>query len=276
MNENRSPMGRTLRACLPVSLGVVLAILLGLGGGVPPVPAQQAAPPASEGDALKREVERLKSEVEALKSELKIIREYLARQGRPEPKETRLISRVSLAGRPLLGKKDAPVTLVEFSDYQCPFCRRFFQETFPALKAEFIDTGKLRYVFRDFPLDSLHPHARKAAEAAHCAGEQGKYWPAHDLLFGNQDALQIDRLKTYARKLQLKDPAAFDDCLTKGKYAAVVQKDHADGLTAGVTGTPAFFLGKTRDEDTIEGVLIVGARPLPVFREAIQSLLRGN
>ncbi len=111
-----------------------------------------------------------------------------------------------------LGQPEAPVTLIEFSDYQCPFCRRFFQTTLPTLKTEYIDTGKLRYVFRDFPLDQIHPYARKAAEAAHCAGDQGK-------------------------------------------YRAKVQKNYEDGGSAGVRGTPGFFVGKTRSDGTIQGGL---------------------
>ena len=97
---------------------------------------------------------------------------------------------MATAGEPSLGKPDAPLTLVEFSDYQCPFCRRFFEQTLPALKSKYIDAGQLRYVFRDFPLDQIHPQARQAAESVHCAAEQGKYWEMHDLLFQSLRAPQ--------------------------------------------------------------------------------------
>jgi protein-disulfide isomerase len=180
---------------------------------------------------------------------------------------------VRLAGNPLLGAPDAPLTLIEFSDYQCPYCRRFVENTLPALKHDYIETGKLRYTFRDLPLDRLHPQARKAAEAAHCAGDQRKYWEMHGLLFQNQQALQVESLKGYARHLSL-DTAAFDDCLNRGRYAAEVQQDLDDATAAGVQGTPGFFLGKTQSNDAIQGIFIRGAQPVTVFQEAIEGLLR--
>ena len=127
------------------------------------------------------------------------------RRHRPHRADTRVT--VGVANNPMLGAPEAPLTLIEFSDYQCPFCRRFAETTLPVLKRDYIETGKLRYVFRDFPLDRLHPQARKVAEAAHCAGDQGKYWAMHDLLFQQQQALQVERLKGYARQLGLNDPA---------------------------------------------------------------------
>jgi protein-disulfide isomerase len=243
--------------------------------------ATSSASAQSEVEALKAEVDRLKTEVEGLKSELRLIREVilqrLAQPGQPTTPapRPRVVARVSVAGNPTLGKNDAAVTLVEFSDYQCPFCRRFFDNTLPALKKEYIETGKMRYVFRDFPLDSIHQQARKAAEAAHCAGEQGKYWEMHDKLFQNQQAHQSDHLKAYGERLNL-DVKGFAECLGKGKYASKVQKNYDEGATAGVRGTPAFFIGKTRGDDTIEGLLISGARSLNDFRREIDRLLEAR
>jgi protein-disulfide isomerase len=179
---------------------------------------------------------------------------------------------MSLAGNPILGHQAAPLTLIEFSDYQCPYCARFVQTTLPALKAEYIDTGKVRYIFRDFPIDRIHPHARKAAEAAHCMGDQGKYWEMHDLLFQNQKTLQVEQLKAYARHLSF-DAAAFDTCLDQGKYADEVQKDVDDGGAAGVQGTPSFFLGKTQLDDTVQAISFKGAQPITTFRQMIERLL---
>src|SRR6266404_441152 len=163
--------------------------------------------------------------------------------------------RTSVADAPTLGNADAPVTLVEFSDYQCPFCQRFFATTLSALKKHYVDTGKVRYVFRDFPLDQIHPQARKAAEAAHCAGDQGKYWEVHDLLFQNQRALAPSELSEHARNLGL-DAAAFDACLGSHKQAARVSKGHTDGMAAGVQGTPGFVVAKTQPGDSVEGTLV--------------------
>ena len=206
-------------------------------------------------------------------SPLKFIHGFFQRLAQQQTSSTPVVAMVSLSGNPMLGKKDAPLTLVEFSDYQCPFCHKFFQATLPELKTTYIETGKVRYVFRDFPLDQTHPHARKAAEAAHCAGEQGKYWEMHDLLFQNQQALEVEKLKAHARSLQL-ESAAFDACLEQGKYTDKVQKNYEDGAAAGVRGTPGFFLGKTGTDETMQGTLISGAQPLAVFRQAIESLLR--
>jgi protein-disulfide isomerase len=255
--------------------GALLAISIAGGGQVLvtlSVPAHAEPVSQSELQSLKEDLERTKADVQELKKEIQFIRQILSRSGSQPSQPTPAVAKVRIAGNPVLGRQQAPVTIIEFSDYQCPFCKRFFETTLPALKAEYIDTGKVRYVFRDFPLDQIHPQARKAAEAAHCAGDQGRYWEMHDLLFQNQQALHIEKLGSYARSLQMV-PATFDACLEKGKYATEVQKDLEDGLAAGVRGTPAFFVGTTRPDDTIEGVLISGAHPIPVFRQAINRLL---
>jgi protein-disulfide isomerase len=239
----------------------------------PPALAQSKEASKAELEALKSELGRMRTELEYVKNELKLIRQFLQRRAAPPAQPRRVVANVGISGNPIEGKKDAPVTLVEFSDYQCPFCSRFFQTTLPTLTKEYIDTGKVRYAFRDFPLDQIHPHARKAAEAAHCAGDQGKYWEMHDLLFQNQKALEVEKLKAYAKTLNL-DATAFNACLDGGKYGTKVEKNLKDGVTAGVRGTPAFFVGKTRPDDTIEGVMISGAHPFPVFRQAIDRLLQ--
>jgi len=182
--------------------------------------------------------------------------------------------RASVADAPTLGRADAPVTLVEFSDYQCPFCQRFFATTLPALKKDYIDTGKLRFVYRDFPLE-MHPHAREAAVAAHCAGEQGKYWEMHDALFQYQAALAPAQIAERARALGL-DSSRFDQCLTSGRHTASIERGLADGAAAGVQGTPGFVVGKTQPGDTIQGTPIRGAQPLETFRRIIEQLLAAH
>lgn len=256
---------------------VTAAVLLGVAAwGTRALEAQAPAPPGGDVGALRGDLEKLKGELEGIRGELRLIRELLlqraAQPAQPAQPPARVVSKVSLAGSPSLGGSEAPVTMVEFSDYQCPFCRRYFDATLPAIKKEYVDTGKVRYVFRDFPLDQIHPQARKASEAARCAGDQGKYWEMHDLLFRNQQALQVERLKAHAGGLGL-DTAAFDDCLDKGKHGAVVQKSYDDGVAAGVRGTPAFFIGRTRGGDTVEGVLVSGAQPINAFKQEIERLL---
>jgi len=163
---------------------------------------------------------------------------------------------------PVLGLKDAPVEIIEFSDFQCPFCGKFFSETLPLLKQKYIDTGKAKIIFRDFPL-GFHQFAQKAAEASECADEQGKYWAMHDKIFGNQSALDTASLKKYAQEIGL-DTAKFNACLDSGQFASEVQKDLADGQSYGVSGTPSFF---------INGISLVGAQPFSAFEQIIESEL---
>jgi len=246
---------------------------VGPGGGLPAALAQQEQTVASEIGELKDDLAGIKAELKAVREELKAIRTLLSQRPaqRPQPPQ---VSTVAMAGNPMLGRKDAPVTMIEFSDYQCPFCKRFFENTLPTIKTQYVDTGKVRYVFRDFPLDRIHPQARKAAEAAHCAGEQGKYWEMHDLLFQNQRALQVEKLKEYARSLEGLEPSAFDTCLDEGTYGAEVQKDYDDGTAAGIRGTPGFFIGRTGSGDTIRGTFIRGAQPFQAFNQEIERQLK--
>jgi protein-disulfide isomerase len=257
---------------LIVTLFLVFIPHLGLGAEIPPTPGELESGSASALGALKDELEGIKTILESIQKELALIRQALPqRPSQPTPPADSMVN-VSISGDPMLGSKAALVTLIEFSDYQCPFCRKFFESMMPTLKAEYIDTGKVRYVFRDFPIDRGHPQARKAAEASHCAGEQGMCWEMHDLLFRNQKALQVEQLKKYARSLGI-DAPAFDRCLEEGKYAADVQKDYEDGVAAGIQGTPTLFLGKTRGDDAIQGIAIRGAQPVTGFRRAIDRLL---
>ena len=251
---------------------LIVAVILGLAGATP---LWAQSPPGTPGElgAIKEDLERIKGDLENVKRQLGQLLRLLtqpAAQGAPPAPAGPV--RASLGDVPALGRPDAPVTLVEFSDYQCPFCQRFFLATLPALKKDYIDTGKVRYVFRDFPLDQIHPQARKAAEAAHCAGEQGKYWEMHDVLFGNQQALQPPKLSEHARTLGL-DGSRFDACLTSGTHAARVSQGLTDGQAAGVQGTPGFVVAKTTTGDTVEGALVVGAQPVEVFRRLIDQLL---
>lgn len=162
------------------------------------------------------------------------------------------------------------MTLVEFTDYQCPFCNRFFTNTFSELKQNFIDTGKLRFVLKDLPL-AFHKNARPAAQAAHCAGEQDKYWSMHDKLYENAAKLDPKYLMDYARELSL-DMAAFSECVEKKRHLAAIDQDAEEALAAGITGTPTFVVGNS-GKDTIDGVTIRGAQPYQTFEGTINNLL---
>jgi protein-disulfide isomerase len=165
------------------------------------------------------------------------------------------------ADGPSKGPKDAKVTIVEFSDFECPYCTKA-EETVKQVLAKY--EGKVRIVYRDFPLP-FHANAEKAAEAAHCASDQGKYWEMHGKLFENQKALDVASLKGFAKALGL-DAARFDKCLDGGEKATLVAEGKKAGEAAGVTGTPAFF---------INGIMISGAQPLEAFAEIIDAELSG-
>ena len=162
------------------------------------------------------------------------------------------------------GDPNAPVTIVEWSDFECPFCARFYSDTLSLIDEKYIQTGKVKLVYRDFPL-SFHPNAQKSAEAAECAGEQGKYYEMHDLLFERGVAGGVTSYKQFAQQLGL-NTAEFNTCLDSGAMASEVQKDFADGQRAGVQGTPGFI---------VNGQLISGAQPFPVFEQVIEAALRG-
>ncbi|HLC71253.1 MAG TPA: thioredoxin domain-containing protein [Candidatus Nanoarchaeia archaeon] len=162
----------------------------------------------------------------------------------------------------VLGDDDAPITIVEFSDYECPFCARFHTQTFGELKSAYIDTGKVKFIYRDFPL-SFHPQAQKAAEAAECAGEQDKYFEMHELLFTDGVAGGVAGFKQYASQIGL-NTAKFNECLDSGKMVSEIRKDTADGAAIGVQGTPAFY---------VNGVEVSGAQPFSVFQQIIDGQL---
>ncbi|MCA9487737.1 MAG: DsbA family protein [Nanoarchaeota archaeon] len=163
----------------------------------------------------------------------------------------------------LEGDVNAPVTIVEFSDYECPFCERFYSETYGQIKSEYIDTGKVNFVYRDFPLSSIHPQAQKAAEAAECAGEQGMYFEMYDKLFTSGVQGGVTSFKQYAMELGL-NTEDFNTCLDSGEMANEVKKDMTDGQALGVKGTPAFF---------INGQMVSGAQPFSVFKQVIDAEL---
>ena len=168
---------------------------------------------------------------------------------------------------PPLGPANAKVTIIEFSDFQCPYCARFQAQTLPQILQNYGD--KVRFVYRNFPHESQQ--SVKAAEAADCANEQGAFWKYHDLLFQNQSALDDASLKGYASSLGL-DTAAFNTCLDTDKYLSELQKDYQDAIAAGAQGTPAFAVGVSAGQ-FVNAALIYGAQPYSVFQAAIEAAL---
>ncbi len=203
------------------------------------------------------------------KLELKILQNQLSTE------QPILPVKISVDNDPIIGNPDAPITIIEFSDFQCPFCARFYSQTLPLIYEEYIEPGKVKLVFRDYPIQSIHPNAVPAAVASECANEQGKFKEMHDMLFEKQngwnnqeteDALSL--FSQYATKIQL-DQERFDSCLISGKYMEEIKKDFDDGQNYGVTGTPGFFVGN----DQIGYVQIKGAQPFESFKKIIDSQL---
>lgn len=189
---------------------------------------------------------------------------------------------VGIGDDPVLGNPDAPITMIEFSDYECPFCQRHYTTSYPLLKRDYIDTGKVKLVFRDLPLSFHNPAATEAAIAANCAREQGDdatYFRFHDAYFDNTATngagLQGMTLSDIASDLSL-NVGQFDTCLDSGKYDSEIQSDIADANSAGASATPTFFVGLSTDDGVIEGTRIVGAQPYEtVIKPAIETLLAG-
>ena len=211
-----------------------------------------------------------REQADEILDELRQIRQLLEKQleksGEPLPTKTRL----NLDGFPMLGKKDAPITVVEFTDYQCPYCRQFHTTVFSELKKNFIDTGKVRFYSRDLPLDSIHPDAVRAAQAARCAADQGEFWAMRDTMGQNPGKLDLESLIADAAQLKM-NVDTFRTCVQSQKYKEAVQTDVLEAMKIGAEATPTFVVGKSTATG-VEGELLVGAQPLGEFVKAFNKL----
>ena len=234
--------------------GLATVLLAGCGGQAEPL--QQAT-----GEAILAELKAVRATLERMEKSGGVVA-----KAAPRPST----ATVSIKDRPVIGAADAPVTLVEFTDYQCPYCVRFTQTTFAQLKADYVDTGKLRIVVKDTPL-AMHANARKAAQASHCAGEQDAYWPMHMMLFDNAKQLEEASLPGYAAQLQL-DVEAFTACMGSDRHLQSISSDTLEANKAGISGTPSFVLGASKG-DTVEGRILTGARPFDDFKAQIDAVL---
>ena len=203
--------------------------------------------------------------------ELKILEKQLPTNQPSIPLE------ISADNDPIIGNPDAPITIIEFSDFQCPFCARFHIQTLPTIMEEYIEKGSVKLVFRDFPIQSIHPNAVPASVAAECANEQGKFKQMHDILFEKQNewsnletVYAIELFNQYSEQINL-EQEQFSSCLSTAKYVKEIQNDLDDGRTYGVTGTPGFFIGNQQ----IGFVELKGAQPFESFKNVIDKQL-GN
>jgi len=215
------------------------------------------------------------ADARAILEELRAIRGLLERQQQPaprppEPQVPQGPVTLKLNGAYVLGRPDAPVTMVEFSDYECPFCRQFHMASFEQIKRDYIDTGKVRYVSRDLPLE-FHRNAKPAAKAARCAGDQGRFWEMRKALIVNGNALTPELIASLGRDMKL-DERAYKECLAADRHDKSIADEVAQANGLGITGTPTFVLGKSSG-DGVEGQRIVGAQPFATFEARIKDLL---
>ncbi len=211
----------------------------------------------------------------------------------PSPNPTSVV-KVSVDDDPVLGDKNAPLTMIEFSDYECPFCKRHFDQVYSEIKRDYIDTGKVKLVYRDFiAVPGHNPLATSEAMAAECSREQGSdaskagsaglpvsgneiYFKYHDEIFkrtiSNGNGMAVSQLGVIAKDLGL-NVATFKQCLDSNKFKDEVNKDITDARAAGVNGTPSFFVGKSTQSGVIDGTMIVGAQPFSAFKAVIDTQL---
>ena len=227
---------------------------------------------------MRKDIEALKESHKLLQRDLQDIKALLrARVAAPESQTLQgtlpqpLV--LNIDGAPAIGSSDAKVAVVEFSDFQCPFCARHTQQTLPAIVKDYVNKGTIKYVLRDFPIPALHPGAPKSHEAAYCAAEQNKYWQMHDRLFANIRAQQPQELTAHAKALRL-DVGQFEQCLASGRHAARVKQAVEEGQRLGIRGTPTFFVGADTDGRTVKATRVLrGAQPYEQFKTAIEAVL---
>ena len=246
-----------------LNIGGVLALMLAMM-----LPAARADMSPGE----RKDFERLQRDVLILQKQVDELSKQARGQGPRVPAAPVARPGVSLDDDPVMGSADATVALIEFSDYQCPYCQRFHEKTFGRLKTRYIDSGKVRYVYRDMPSPS-RGQAVYAAIAANCAGEQGKYFEMHRLLFENAARLENKSYVRFAKRLSL-DVKKFESCLIDEKQLDEIGKDIQDGRRLGINGTPTFFVGRIKNNEVEDPKSIVGAQPYRVFKQALDDALK--
>ena len=229
-------------------------------------PKPKAATVQEQIDELKAGQQQILKELQEIKKILQSFQEAASQQTQPAVS-------LPVRGEPFKGQPSARVAIIEYSDYQCPFCGQYSRDVFPRLDSDYVKGGKIRYYFRDLPLSS-HPQALPAAMASRCAGDQGKFWEMHERLFANQNALTADALKQHAAALGL-DAAGFEACLASGKYRSAVARSIASAERLRIDGTPAFLIGTLDAGGDVVRVnqVMLGAKTYEEFKAALDAML---
>jgi len=252
------------------SRSVLLATAFAAALALPAMPAVAQAAQEDTGRQILQELRAIRSLLEGLQRDLEAPPPQAAPTALPaRPPNDRVAIPFTPKGFSL-GRADAPLVMVEYTDYECPFCRQFHVDSFEQIKRNYVDTGKLRYVSRDFPLD-FHRNAQRAAAAARCAAEQGKFWELRHSLIVNSSKLEAEQIAGYAKEQKL-DVTGFQSCLNSGRHHAAIEADIDEGRSAGVTGTPSFVIGRIVN-GRLEGERIVGAMPYMAFAAKLDALV---
>jgi protein-disulfide isomerase len=233
-----------------------------------------AAPLAAQEPMNRNQLDEILAELRQIRNLLKSKLDMERAQALIPPagavEQTRTVA-VEVGNSPFLGSKDAPLTIVEFADFQCAYCRRFHEDTFVDLKKNYIDSGKVRIYHMDLPL-AIHQNALLTAQAGRCAGDQGRFWAMHDRMLANPNRLELSDLTEYAQEFSL-DLDAFRKCMEGGKYRDDIQQGARYAMTKGVRGTPTFVIGKSTPTG-VDGELVVGAQPYGVFDKKLKELIQ--
>jgi protein-disulfide isomerase len=239
--------------------------------------SDSSAQSPKDAEALRKEIEALKAELAETRKSLEEVREFLrAATGGRFGAPTLVNSSFDISGAPANGQPSAPVTIVEISDYHCPFCRRHVQQTQPQIYAEYVNAGKVRHVFLHYPIDQLHPNAFRSHEAASCAADQRKFWDLHTRLW-EKPVNTPDELTAVAQAAGL-DMPAFRQCFDSGKHKQEVRDSVERIRKLGINGTPAFLIGRTppAGQPVKVAKFVEGALPYPAFKDAFEAVLGGK
>jgi protein-disulfide isomerase len=214
----------------------------------------------SQLNELRQEVQSLRTQMDELRNTVKEL-------------SARFDPVLDISAAPSKGDPAAKIVMIEFSDFQCPYCLEYYKSVYRPLIDEYVKTGKIRYVVRDFPGESIHPNAMKAAEAARCAAEQGKFWEMHDALFDHQRDLATTGVRASAEAAKL-NLTTFQTCVDSGRFPALIRQDVNDASRLGAKGTPAFFFGAAEGSGKVRLITgMVGAQQIDAFRKVIDGLL---
>jgi protein-disulfide isomerase len=260
-------MGCELIMLRTVMIGALAACMSCTAANAQPTAAAQARDLAN----MKEDVQLLKAQQRQILDSLDDLKKLLKTAN--SPPTVKVPDTISVAGEAFKGEANASLAIIEYADFECPFCRRFDHSTFPQIRDSYIQTGKVKYFYRDLPLP-FHPHSMPAARAVHCAQDQGKQWEMRESLFSDPPLQSAEDIDTRAAKLGI-DTAKLDQCMASERFADVIQRSMSDASGMQISGTPTFVIGTLGADGNLVNVkkTVVGAFPFEAFKAAIDPLL---